>query len=66
MCSLGQALQLALPKGLDISEQENIFLVEESFDVSLSDKQKELYNVIAENPGKNKAYYRKKVGASII
>lgn len=60
----GQAVQLALPKGLDEFESEKIYIVEETVDADLSEKQRELYYLIADNPGQSKTYYRKKFGAS--
>ncbi|KAA3608800.1 MAG: primosomal protein N' [Calditrichaeota bacterium] len=62
MSSWGQAIQLALPKGLDEFEKENIFLVEENADIDLSEQQQRLYYLIADNPGKSKTFYRKKFG----
>ncbi len=62
MSSWGQAIQLALPKGLDEFEKENIFLVEENPDVELTEQQQRLYFLIGDNPGKSKSYYRKKFG----
>ncbi len=62
MAPLGQTLQLAIPKGLEAHDQENLFLVEEDPGVSLPERQKELYMLIGENPGKSKSYYRKKMG----
>ncbi len=64
MSSWGQAIQLALPKGLDEFEKEIIHIVEELPEADLSDKQRELYFLIADNPGKSKSYYRKKYGST--
>lgn len=64
MSSWGQAIQLTLPKGLDEFEKEIIHLVEEIPDAELSEKQRELYMIIADNPDKSKSYYRKKFGTS--
>lgn len=64
LASWGQAIQLALPRGLDQSENDHLYLVEENPDAELSDRQKELYFQIGENPGKSKAYYRKKTGSA--
>ncbi len=64
MCSWGQAAQLALPKGLDEFEKEIIHLVEELPEANLSEKQRDLYHLIADNPGHAKSYYRKKFGSS--
>jgi primosomal protein N' (replication factor Y) (superfamily II helicase) len=62
MSGWGQAVQLALPKGLDEFEKEIIHLVEEDPDAELSEKQRDLYFIIADNPGQSKDYYRKKFG----
>ncbi|MBN1408343.1 MAG: primosomal protein N' [Calditrichaceae bacterium] len=62
MTSLGQTLQLALPKGIDIHDKEVIHLVEDDPSVELSEKQRELYLIIGSNPGLSKDYYRKKFG----
>ncbi len=62
MAPLGQALQLFIPKGLEAHDQENLFLVEEDPAVALPERQKDLYLMIGENPGKSKSYYRKKMG----
>ncbi|MCB9058795.1 MAG: primosomal protein N' [Calditrichae bacterium] len=64
LSSWGQAVQLALPKGLDEFESERIHIVEEKADADLSEKQRELYFLIADNPGQSKTYYRKKFGTS--
>ena len=61
--SWGQALQLALPRGLDEAENEHLFLVEEKPDVEINDRARELYFLIGESPGKSKSYYRKKQAA---
>ena len=62
--SWGQALQLALPRGLDEAENEHLFLVEEKPDVEINDRARELYFLIGESPGKSKSYYRKKTGSA--
>lgn len=64
MSGWGQAVQLALPKGLEESEKEIIHLIEENPEADLSEKQHELYMIIADKPGKSKDYYRKKFGTS--
>lgn len=64
VASWGQALQLALPKGMDESARDYLFLVEEKPDAQLSERQRELYFLIGENPGKSKDYYRKKMGSA--
>ena len=63
MSSWGQAIQLALPKGLDEFEKENIFLVDENSDADLTEQQQRLYFLIGDSPGKSKSYYRKKFGS---
>jgi primosomal protein N' (replication factor Y) (superfamily II helicase) len=63
MSSWGQAIQLAMPKGLDQYEKENIFIVEEIPEADLSDQQQRLYFLISDNPGKPKSFYRKKFGS---
>ena len=60
--SLGQTLQLALPKGIDVHDKELIHWVEDDPSVALSEKQRELYIIIGSNPGLAKDYYRKKFG----
>ncbi len=60
--SWGQAVQLALPRGIDTIETEIIHLIEDEIDEKLSERQQELYEIIAINPGKTKDYYRKKFG----
>ncbi|MEJ2543714.1 MAG: primosomal protein N' [Calditrichaceae bacterium] len=62
LTSLGQTLQLALPKGIDVHDKELIHLVENDPSVELSEKQHELYLLIGSNPGLSKDYYRKKFG----
>jgi len=62
MAPRGQVLQLFIPKGLDAHDEELLHLVEEIPDIDLSPRQKELYFLIGENPGKSKTWYRKKMG----
>ena len=62
LTSLGQTLQLALPKGIEVHDKELIHLVAEDPSVELSEKQRELYLIIGSNPGLSKDYYRKKYG----
>lgn len=64
MAGIGQALQLAIPKGLEEYEKELLHLVEEDINADVSPRQKELYELIANNPDKSKAFYRKKFGLS--
>jgi primosomal protein N' (replication factor Y) len=60
--SWGQAVQLALPRGIDTIETEIIHLIEDEIDAELTERQQELYQIIAMNPDKTKDYYRKKFG----
>jgi primosomal protein N' (replication factor Y) len=64
MASWGQALQLAIPKGLAEFEKEIIYLVEEKPNAELSESQRHLYHLIANYPQNSKTYYRKKFGGS--
>ena len=61
-CSWGQALQPALPKGINEEEKETVHLLKEDGNIDLTEKQKHLYFTIGENPGLSKQYYRKKFG----
>ena len=61
-CSWGQALHLALPKGIDEYNKETIHLLREDGASDLTERQRELYLLIGENPGLSKQYYRKKFG----
>ncbi len=58
----GQALYLALPKGIDTEDKERLHLKVEDPHIELTERQKELYLLIGEQPGNTKAYYRKKFG----
>ncbi len=60
--SWGQSVQLALPRGIDKIETELIHLIDDDNEEELSERQGELYQIIAINPGKTKEYYRKKFG----
>ncbi len=60
--SWGQAVQLSLPRGINTIEKEVIHLIEDEIEEDLSERQKELYQIIASNPDKSKDYYRKKFG----
>ena len=62
VASLGQTLQLTLPKGIDVHDKELIHLNDDEPSVELSGKQRELYLIIGSNPGLSKDYYRKKFG----
>jgi len=62
--SWGQAVQLALAKGIDSEEKEFIHLLRDDAEDELSERQRELYNLIGANPGNSKAYYLRKLGYS--
>ncbi len=64
LSSWGQALFLALPRGIEEAVKEKVFILKEVPDNSLTPRQRELFLIIAENPGNTKAYYRKKFGYS--
>ncbi|MHB2147545.1 primosomal protein N' [Calditrichota bacterium LG25] len=64
LSSWGQALFLALPRGIEEAVKEKVFLLKDLPDDTLTQRQRELFLVIAENPGNTKAYYRKKFGYS--
>lgn len=62
MCSWGQALQVALPKGSDRRVEDYLDLGKESDDSGLTTRQSELYLLIGSDPGKSKDFYRRKLG----
>lgn len=62
VCSWGQALQLALPKGIDTEEKEIIQLIDYEAADRLPEKQRELYVLIGDFPNQYKDFYRKKFG----
>ncbi len=64
IASWGQALQPALPKGLDESSKRIITLTEPNPDVinALTDRQRHLLDIIHRNPGNSQTYYQKKFG----
>lgn len=62
VCSWGQALQLALPKGTDTEEKEIIHLLDQEAADSLPEKQRQLYVLIGDHPDNSKDFYRKKFG----
>jgi len=62
MCSWGQALFLALPRGTDQAIKEKVYLTSDNNFEDLTERQRELYFIIGEAPGNTKAYYRKKFG----
>ncbi|MGD9897601.1 MAG: primosomal protein N' [Calditrichaceae bacterium] len=60
--SLGQTVQMALPKGIDTEDKEYIDIADVNFEEKLSERQRDLYLLIGSNPGQSKDYYRKKNG----
>jgi len=62
LSSYGQAIYLALPKGIDSQDKERIHLIHEDPHVKLTERQKDLYLIIGEQPGNTKEFYRKKFG----
>lgn len=62
LSSWGQAVYLALPKGIDAEDKERLHLLVEDPNVKLTDRQKDLYLIIGEQPGNTKEFYRKKFG----
>lgn len=62
LSSYGQAIQLALPKGLDIEGKEIIHLKQIEMDGDLTERQSELYRLIVTEPDRPKSYYYKKFG----
>lgn len=62
--STGQAIQLALPKGIDL-ESVTLAYIDESIDpeeAQLTERQNELFTIIGREPGKSLKYYHKKFG----
>ena len=62
LCGWGQALQLALPKGIDQSKENIVTPAPPENLPELSERQRELYLLIGANPGNTVAYYHKKFG----
>ncbi len=62
LCSWGQAVFLALPRGTDEAIKEKVYLTTEVAPQNLSERQRELFLLIGAAPGHTKAYYRKKYG----
>ncbi len=62
MSSWGQAIYLALPKGIDSQIKERIHILLEDPHINLTERQKELYLIIGEQSGNTKEFYRKKFG----
>ena len=64
MSSWGQAVALALPKGIDESAKRRLY-VSEDFDaakIKLNERENELKELIFRNPGKTYKYYQEKFG----
>ena len=64
--SWGQAVQLALPKGIDKREKEIVHLAKEDPHIELTDRQRELYMLIGDHSGCSKDFLRKKFGAGSL
>ncbi len=62
LAAWGQAIYLALPKGIDTLQKERFHLLVEDPHVNLTERQKELYLMIGEQPGNTADFYRKKFG----
>ncbi len=62
LAAWGQAIYLALPKGIDTLQKERFHLLVEDPHVNLTERQKELYLMIGEQPGNSADFYRKKFG----
>ncbi len=62
LAAWGQAIYLALPKGIDTQQKERFHLVVEDPHPKLTERQKDLYLTIGEQPGKTADFYRKKFG----
>jgi primosomal protein N' (replication factor Y) (superfamily II helicase) len=68
MSSWGQAVLLALPKGIDESAKRRLY-VKEDFDdtkLELSERENELKELIFRNPGKTYKYYQEKFGKNSL
>jgi len=64
MSSWGQAIALALPKGIDESAKRRLY-VKENFDeteIELNERENELKELIFRSPGKTYKYYQEKFG----
>lgn len=62
--SWGQAISLALPKGIEESSKQRIY-ISPDFEVeneTLTERQKELFNLIYRQPGNTSKYYQEKFG----
>jgi len=58
----GQAVQLALPKGIERQDRQTVHLLKEDPHIKLTEKQKDLYLLIGEHPNNARSFYRKKYG----
>jgi primosomal protein N' (replication factor Y) len=64
LASWGMTLQIALPKGLDKRSKEYIDIIEINSTalVELTEKQRDLFDLIVREPAKTTAYYKNKYG----
>ncbi len=62
LAAWGQAIYMALPKGIDTQQKERLHLLVEDPHVKLTERQKDLYLIIGEQPGNSADFYRKKFG----
>lgn len=62
LCSWGQAVFLALPRGTDEAIKEKVYLNTDAPPENLTERQRELFLLIGAASGNSKAYYRKKYG----
>ena len=68
MSSWGQAIALALPKGIDESAKRRLY-VNDNFDetkTELNERENELKELIFRNPGKTYKYYQEKFGKNSL
>jgi primosomal protein N' (replication factor Y) len=64
MSSWGQAMTLALPKGIDKSVKRRLYIHDnyDDTEIHLTEKENELIGLILRNPGKTYKYYQEKFG----
>ena len=62
LCSWGQAVFLALPRGTDEAIKEKVYPNADRPPENLTERQRELFLLIGDAPGNTKGYYRKKYG----
>lgn len=64
MSSWGQAISIALPKGIDQSAKRKFYINEEfeESEINLNDRENELKELIFRNPGRTYKYYQEKFG----